>query len=192
MNSGRKDMKSALRGLVRERLNPMSELARATASAQARALLATQMRWQSARTVLFYAPMPTELDVWPLVKEALACGKIAALPRFNSALETYVACRIQDPVEDIDTGHYGIREPNARCARNELDHFDLMLVPGLAFDMQCRRLGRGKGFYDQLLTMLHGPTCGVCFDEQVVEEVPVEAHDVRLDCLLTPTRWVEL
>ena len=69
---------------------------------------------------------------------------------------------------------------------------ELILVPGVAFDLQGSRLGRGNGYYDQLLAIVWGKRCGVAFDEQLVPEIPVEAHDARMDCLLTPTRWVEL
>jgi 5-formyltetrahydrofolate cyclo-ligase len=69
---------------------------------------------------------------------------------------------------------------------------DLILVPGLAFDLRGRRLGRGKGYYDQLLRGLRGITCGVAFDQQIVAEIPVEPHDVRVNCVLTPTRWIQL
>jgi 5-formyltetrahydrofolate cyclo-ligase len=69
---------------------------------------------------------------------------------------------------------------------------DLILVPGVAFDLQGRRLGRGKGYYDQLLGALHGTRCGVAFDQQVVDEIPMAPHDMTLHCILTPTRWVEL
>ncbi|MEY2466031.1 MAG: 5-formyltetrahydrofolate cyclo-ligase, partial [Verrucomicrobiota bacterium] len=68
---------------------------------------------------------------------------------------------------------------------------DLILVPGVAFELHGRRLGRGKGFYDRLLADMRGTTCGVAFDEQIVAEIPVEPHDVHLDYLLTPTRWIE-
>jgi len=66
---------------------------------------------------------------------------------------------------------------------------DLALVPGVAFDLNGHRLGRGKGYYDRLLAMLTGPACGVAFDQQIVSQVPNEPHDVRLSCILTPTRW---
>jgi 5-formyltetrahydrofolate cyclo-ligase len=66
------------------------------------------------------------------------------------------------------------------------------LVPGVAFDLHGRRLGRGKGFYDRLLADVRGKTCGVAFDEQIVREVPVEPHDSDVNCILTPTRWIEL
>ena len=180
-----------LRREVRERLRTMPEDQRVAASAQARALLATQAQWQNAASVLFYAPTAMEVDVWPLLEESLAAGKTVALPRFEEATGAYVACRITNPKEDVQSGCFGIREPNERRARDEISRLDLILVPGLAFDLHGRRLGKGRGFYDQLLAMLRGTTCGVTFDEQVVSEVPVEPHDIRLDYLLTPTRWVE-
>ena len=67
----------------------------------------------------------------------------------------------------------------------------MILVPGVAFDLHGRRLGRGKGFYDQLLAGVRGTTCGVAFDVQVVRELPQEPHDARVNCILTPTRWLE-
>jgi 5-formyltetrahydrofolate cyclo-ligase len=62
----------------------------------------------------------------------------------------------------------------------------------MAFDLLGRRLGRGKGYYDQLLGVWHGTNCGVAFDEQIVDEIPLESHDVRMNCILTPTVWVEV
>jgi 5-formyltetrahydrofolate cyclo-ligase len=136
--------------------------------------------------------MPGELDVWPLLLEALADGKTVALPRYDPPTQSYIACRIRNPAEDVAAGYWGIREPNARCAAECVDQSDLILVPGVAFDLQGRRLGRGKGFYDRLLATVRGTTCGIAFDEQIVPDIPVEPHDTRLNCLLTPTRWREV
>jgi 5-formyltetrahydrofolate cyclo-ligase len=69
---------------------------------------------------------------------------------------------------------------------------DLVLAPGVAFDLQGHRLGRGKGFYDRLLADVRGVKCGVAFDEQIVDAVPVGPLDVGVDCLVTPTRWLEV
>ncbi len=90
------------------------------------------------------------------------------------------------------TGRFGIREPVDRCTHLGLNRLDLILVPGVAFDLNGRRVGRGKGYYDRLLRLASGRKCGVGFDEQLVSEVPVEAHDILLNCILTPTRWLEL
>ncbi len=141
--------------------------------------------------VLFYAPLPEELDVWQLATKTLAAGKMVALPRFDSAKGTYVACRIQNLTSDLESGRFGIREPKANCPKLALNELDLVLVPGVAFDLQGRRLGRGKGYYDRLLATMRGVTCGIAFDQQILSEIPVEPHDLIVNCILTPTRWIE-
>jgi 5-formyltetrahydrofolate cyclo-ligase len=179
--------KLALRREVTARLRSLTEPCRAAASVQACALLQKQPLWTQAHSVLLFAPLPGELHVWPLLQEALAAGKAAALPRFDPAAKRYAPCQILDAA-DIRVGHFGIREP--RNPGSPVLQFDLILVPGLAFDLHGHRLGRGKGYYDQLLSGLQGPTCGVAFDEQVLPDVPAEPHDARLNYLLTPTRWL--
>ena len=182
--------KAALRAEIRARLKGLSPAQRMTASAAACALLRRQVLWQDARSILFYAPLAGEVDVWPLLTEALAAGKVAALPKFSAATGRYVVGRVDDLERDVEPGHMGIREPAAFCSEGSLK-LDLILVPGVGFDWHCRRLGRGKGFYDQLLAAASGTTIGVAFDEQMVPEIPVEPHDVPLSCILTPTRWVQ-
>ncbi len=184
--------KRLLRRQARATLRSIAPAQCLAASAQARARLAQQAVWQSARAILFYAPMAGELDVWPLLVQALAAGKTVALPRYATARGSYLACVVEDLTAEVEVGRFGIREPVADCERRRLKRLDLILVPGLAFDGMGRRLGRGKGFYDHLLAQVQGATCGVGFDEQVVEAVPVESHDIRLNYLLTPTRWHEI
>ena len=181
--------KNTLRAQIREALKKMPPERRASASAEACARLMQQTVWQKAQSVLFYAPLPEELDVWPLLMTALAAGKTVSLPRFDAEQKNYVACHIKDAARDLREGQFGIREPGELCPRISLNRLDLILVPGIAFDLNGYRLGRGKGHYDRLLAEAGGPTCGVAFDEQIVSQIPTEPHDVRLNCILTPTRW---
>jgi len=185
------DSKVALRNRMRPALKSISPGARAVASAQACDRLRAQPIWKNAQAVLFFAPLPEELDTWPLLVEALADGKTVALPRFVSRTQTYAAARLQDLRTDLRTGQFDIREPVERCDEIPLDRLDLVLVPGVAFDLRGGRLGRGRGFYDRLLTGIRGLRCGVAFDEQIVAEIPAADRDVRMDFILTPTRWVE-
>ena len=168
----------------------MSPAEREADSARARQLLAAQPEWLAARSVLFYAPMAEELDVWPLLAEALAAGKRVGLPRFVPEHKTYLACEVRNLGLDVMPGHFGIREPADYCAAFSLKWLDLILVPGVAFDLQGRRLGRGKGYYDQLLAGLRGVRCGVAFEGQIVDEVPVTPQDMLMNCILTPARWI--
>jgi 5-formyltetrahydrofolate cyclo-ligase len=191
MGENIQDAKAALRRQVYDRLKAMTPAQRGMASANACRLLGNQAVWSKARAILLYAPMLEELDVWPLVADSLAAGRTVALPRFDPSTKQYSARRIRDLTRDVRVGHFGIREPAAHCAAFDLGRLDLVLVPGVAFDARGCRLGRGKGYYDQLLTQVRGATCGVAFDEQIVAEVPAEPHDVHVYCILTPTRWIE-
>jgi len=170
----------------------MSAEERATGASGARLLIERQPIWQKARSILFFAPLAEELDVWPLMADALAAGKTVALPRFTPKTGGYVACQIEDLGRDLNQGKFGIREPAEKCAEIGINRLDFVLVPGIGFDLRGRRLGRGHGFYDQMLATVRGTTCGVAFDQQIVEEIPVEPHDILVNCILTPTRWTEL
>jgi 5-formyltetrahydrofolate cyclo-ligase len=184
--------KASLRQQVRELLNAMTGQQREAASLQICSRLRQQAVWKSAGSILFFAPLPGEPDIWPLLEEALPARKTVALPRFSPAARTYLAARIQNPEHDLRRGQLGIREPTETCAEFPLNRLDLVLVPGVAFDLQGRRLGRGKGFYDRLLAGVCGAKCGVAFDEQIVNAVPVGLLDIHLDFILTPTRLVEV
>src|SRR5262249_31355612 len=131
-----------------------------------------------------------EVDLWDLASKGLLAGKTVALPRFDEGRNCYAACQIFDLDRDVQTGQFGIREASRTCGELALNRLDLVLVPGLAFDLQGRRLGRGKGYYDQLLAAVRGTTCGVAFDEQIERDIPIEPHDIIVDCILTPTRWI--
>jgi 5-formyltetrahydrofolate cyclo-ligase len=184
--------KASLRKQIRDALQKISPAARTTLSVQIRDRLKEQAIWKNAGSVLFFAPLPDELDLWPLLEAALAAGKIAALPRFNPAGKHYVACRVQNLRSEIAPGAFGIREPAARCPEIPLSRLDLILVPGVAFDWHGHRLGRGKGFYDRLLAGTRGVKCGIAFDEQMVNEVPAGPSDVHMNFILTPTRSAEI
>lgn len=151
--------------------------------------LRQQPVWQAAKAVLLFASMTGEPDVWPLIRDALASQKTVAMPRYVSRQAGYEIRQIHDGERDLQPGHWGIREPVESSQKFALNRLDFALVPGVAFDLAGRRLGRGKGYYDQLLAHVCGFKCGIAFDWQVVAAVPAEPHDVVLDCILTPTQW---
>jgi 5-formyltetrahydrofolate cyclo-ligase len=192
MDTDRHGLKNELRAEIRAKLENLSPQRRESDSEKLRAKLEEQSFFQSAASVLFFAPLPTEVDLWPLLEESFAAGKIVALPRFDPASQSYIACRVGSLRDEIISGQFSIREPHQNCVEIPSRGIDLVLVPGIAFDLQGRRLGRGKGFYDRLLAEIRGVKCGIAFDEQIVEKIQVEPHDIRMDFILTPTRCVEI
>ncbi len=181
--------KSDLRRKILAALEKISPAVRAVESIELCDRLEPQLR--SAHAILFFAPMPEEPDIWPLLEKFLAAGKVCALPCYNSATKNYLARRVQDLAKDVSAGYYGIREPASSCPEIPLERFDLVLVPGLAFDWNGNRLGRGKGFYDRLLAKVSGLKCGVGHNFQLLAGIPAEPHDVRMNFIATPARCLK-
>lgn len=185
------EQKAAVRTQVRAALRALPIAERAAASAAIRERVLSSAAWQSARGVLLFRALPDEPDLDALFDAALAGGKTVALPRYSTELRAYEAALVRDLSQDCATGRYGVVEPAAHCPRIELNQLDFALVPGVAFDPAGRRLGRGKGYYDRLLERFRGTRCGVAFEAQMVAALPEEPHDVKLNCLATPSRWME-
>ncbi|HEY5296400.1 MAG TPA: 5-formyltetrahydrofolate cyclo-ligase [Verrucomicrobiae bacterium] len=183
--------KAALRQRMFGQLKKITPELQMLHSANACLILENEEIWKNARSVLFFAPLPEEPDIWPLAADALAAKKKVALPKFIPERNHYASCEIQNFSSDVEMGKFGIREPKASCAEIPPIEFDLILVPGIAFDLHGNRLGRGQGFYDRLLAEFRGTKIGIAFDEQISTEVSAEAHDVRMDFILTPTRCLQ-
>lgn len=146
------------------------------ASALLRDYLRQSSLWTAARVVYGFASLVSEPD-W--LGADFPEGKVVAFPRTAPGGLVFIACG------NLLPGPYGAREP---MGDTPAPAADLVLVPGLAFDRAGYRLGRGGGFYDRFLQTLPLPLptlCGVCFSCQITPAVPREAHDARVDFLLT-------
>jgi len=153
-------------------------------------LLRSRPEWAGATQVLLYYPLQRELDLRPVLREALSSGRTVALPRYRPSQNDYEAAAIAHEERDLQPGWSGIPEPRPTCPAVPLNQLDLVLVPGVGFDSDGRRLGRGKGFYDRLLATVRGIRCGVAVDWQLVDVIPTQPHDEPVNCILMPTRWI--
>ncbi len=172
--------KKALRALIREKKRAMTPEEIRDKSATLGRLLAQTAVYQAARTVYGYYPQNQEVRLLPILEAARAAGKRVALPKIvdGEMRFLYVTDRTS-----LVPGFGGIPEPAA--GEIATDKTALVILPGLAFDRTGRRLGYGGGFYDRFLALEPGhPTVALCYDFQVVPEVPAEAHDLPAGLVL--------
>ena len=87
--------------------------------------------------------------------------------------------------DSLKPGIFGIMEPIEQETTVDESEIDLIIVPGVAFDRQLNRMGRGKGYYDRLLSTLQAPKIGICFDFQLQDTVPTESFDKKMDMIIT-------
>ncbi len=142
-----------------------------------------------ARTVALYAPVRAELDCSPAARELAARGVRLAYPRVIGPakhLEFHEVELSAAGPPPLGPGTFGIPEPAASAPIVPLDHIDLFLVPGLAFDRTGARLGWGHGFYDRALARAPSAVrVGYCYACQLVDHVPREAVDLPMHYLVT-------
>lgn len=137
-----------------------------------------------ASKILLYHSLPDELSTQLIIKE-LYVKKELYLPRVNGVnldILPYTP-------SSLKTGSFNIEEPTGN---NIIDiaNIDLVVVPGMAFDLQGRRIGRGKGFYDRLLKNSSAIKIGICYDCQIINNIPDEPHDIKMDIVISDKRII--
>jgi len=189
--------KEELRRSMRERLRGMNPALHAEASLTICQMAAHQAAFKEARCVALFVPLPSEPDVRLLIEEAWAEGKRVALPlmikqKSGPQLDWH---EVANWDEVVLPGPFGLREPDPlRCSRVPLKEIDCVFVPGLAFDHDGFRLGRGGGYYDYFLSQAPAnlPRFGIMFDCQRVPIVPREPHDQSLKTFITENKiWLD-
>ncbi|MBQ7419875.1 MAG: 5-formyltetrahydrofolate cyclo-ligase [Prevotella sp.] len=132
-----------------------------------------------ARTLLLYHAMADEVPTQELLQELISEGKTVLLPRVVNDEEMEI--RHYTGPEDLQVGAFGIMEPTGALF-TDYDRIDLAIIPGIAFDREGHRLGRGKGYYDRFLSrILNTYKIGICFPERLLEQIPTAEHDISVD-----------
>lgn len=135
--------------------------------------------FQLAEKILMYHSLPDEVETHRFLNK-WKDRKRFFLPRVNGVnLEIL-------PYDEsrLEIGSFHIEEPKG----NEVypvEEIEVIITPGVAFDRKGRRLGRGKGFYDRLLQTSRATKIGIGYEFQLVDELPVEEHDVPMDIVIT-------
>jgi len=150
--------------------------------------------YKEAKTIVFYYPIKGELDLRRMLRKALVKKKVC-LPFTDLANKRLRIYHVQDLDRDLAKGTFGIKEPRGEKIKEvDVREIDLVIVPGLAFDRQKNRLGRGGGFYDRFLKEIpdSAKKIGAAFDFQVTESLPVNlSQDQKVDLIVTDSRVIE-
>jgi 5-formyltetrahydrofolate cyclo-ligase len=152
---------------------------------------------QTGEGLSLFAPLADEVDIVPLILTLERRGRVLFFPRFNRELHAYEMVRVRDFRQETIAGHYQVREPRpdlSAVTRAELiDRGVTWLVPGVAFDRSGARLGRGRGYYDRLLTGTQGIKIGVGFSWRLsARPLPAHERDVRMDLVVTESEVVRV
>jgi 5-formyltetrahydrofolate cyclo-ligase len=181
--------KSAIRSQALRARAALPAPRRDAATARILAALRELAQVRRARTLAAYAAFGTEAVLDPWLRERIEAGVGVFLPYVDG--ESLSLVRVRDLDADLHPGYRGIREPapgRRRPAR--VDRVEVFVVPGAAFDRSGNRIGYGGGHFDRLLSTAarDALVVGVAFDVQVVDAVPAEPHDVRIDVLITESK----
>lgn len=175
--------KKQLRKQIRERKKEFSLSEKIELSKPVFEKIEKEELFKEAKVVLLYYSMDDEVYTHDFVEKHYKT-KTILLPCVDGddlILRQYLG------IESMKAGEqFGILEPVGK-EFNDLEKIDLMIIPGVAFDKEKNRLGRGRGFYDRLLKTVNATKIGVCFDFQIVEQVPTEDFDVKMDVVISTT-----
>jgi len=144
--------------------------------------------YQQAQALFTFVPFGHEVDIRPLIDQAIMDGKVVAVP-YTDTIRKEMTIYLFEGWEQLISGVYGILEPVPAHAKKILPgQLDLIIVPGVAFDQSGGRLGYGGGFYDRFLTNYYTANCpplvAPCFSEQMTDQIPLEKHDFRVNLVI--------
>ena len=186
------EQKRALRGEMRARREALSadeRRARAEAAC-ARLLGLPEVGFLGGKVVAGYVAVRGEIDPAGALAGLAVRGATIVLPRVVRTGGKLDFLRV-DPGAELRPGAYGIPEPSSTLLHVVPAALDIVNLPGLAFDAAGRRVGSGGGYYDHTFTTARPGTqrlIGLCYDFQLVERCPAEAHDLPVDIVVTESR----
>jgi len=177
MNQHIAESKKQLRKQIRELKNTVPAEEKLRKSLQVFSLLELRPYFDKCKRILAYWSMPDEVQTRDFIMKWSATKQFYLPVVKNDMLEIIP---FQSENDLLSGAAFGIMEPQGNPI-TDLALIDLVIVPGVAFDFTMNRLGRGKAYYDKLLKDVNAMKTGVCFDFQMVDNVPADVYDVKMD-----------
>lgn len=173
--------KKELRRQIREQKRAMTEEQIVSASARLGELFLACPQYQAAKTIYGYLPYNQEVRTVPMLEQAMRDGKRVAVPKCYGDEMRFI---YMEDLSQVEKGYANIPEPIADDPVAD-DPTALVLMPGMAFTTDGKRMGYGGGFYDKFLAAEpNHPTVALCYAFQMVEDLPTEDYDIPVDCVL--------
>ena len=173
--------KKELRRQIRELKRAMTSEQIDAASARLGELFLNCPQYKEAKTIYGYLPYNQEVRTVPMLEQAMRDGKRIAVPKCHGDEMRFI---YMDDLSKVEKGYANIPEPIADDPVAD-DKTALVLMPGMAFTKDGKRMGYGGGFYDKFLAAEpQHPTVALCYDFQMVEDLPTEDYDIPVDCVL--------
>lgn len=184
--------KEELRHLILQRRSKLPKTDHSAKSKQIITRLFLLDEFQKATTILFYVSYGSEVDTHQLIQQSLSLGKTVIVPKSDTAQTSLLLSQLKT-WDDLKKGAYSILEPKQSAFKPvQPDVLELILVPGIVFDMHGYRIGHGKGYYDRLLKQIRNVPCiGLAFELQIVKQIKKEEHDERIDVIITEDRIID-
>ena len=140
--------------------------------------------YKNSKVIAIYNSLPNEVDTSYLINKSI--DKEILLPRITNNKMVFIKVNSNTK---YTKSNFNINEP---IGEEYLGKIDLIIVPGVAFDKYLSRLGYGKGYYDKYLENKNVYKIGICFSEQIVDKVPIDKHDIKMNLLLTEKEFIKL
>jgi len=146
--------------------------------------LLSEPHFARAQTILLYSALKDEVPTRQLLDRLVSEGRTILLPKVISA--TAMELRLYSKPAELQQGAFGIMEPTGEQF-TDYAQIDVAVIPGMAFDREGHRLGRGRGYYDRFLSRVpfNIYKIGLCFPWQMVDSVPCESTDIIMDCVVS-------
>ncbi|WP_057911735.1 5-formyltetrahydrofolate cyclo-ligase [Peribacillus muralis] len=182
-----KEIKKKLRQQIKDRLMKLTKEEHEEHSNKIAENLFSLEEWQKAKTIGITISIHPEVSTLRIIEQAWREGKKVAVPKCDPHQKSMEFKKISS-FDELESVYHGLLEPVANTAKATKDELDVLIVPGLAFTIEGFRLGFGGGYYDRFLPGYKGATLALAYELQLVEELPIDVHDIAVGKLITPTK----
>ncbi|MET3318295.1 UNVERIFIED_ORG: 5-formyltetrahydrofolate cyclo-ligase [Peribacillus simplex] len=182
-----REHKKKLRQEVRSRLMELTKEEHEELSNKIAENLFSLDEWKKAKTIGITISIPPEIPTVRIIEQAWSEGKEVAVPKCDPEKKTMEFKKIMS-FNQLESVYYGLLEPVAETNKATIEELDVLVVPGLAFTKEGYRLGFGGGYYDRFLSYYRGATLALTYEVQIIDDLPIEVHDIAVGKLITPTK----